>query len=374
MRILFWSEGFWPLIGGAEVLGGRVVRALRERGHRCMVVTQHMAGCADHEDYCGIPVRRVRYMQALLSNDPGQIARCRNEILQIRRTFRADVDWLYQCGSLLAFFYLNTRAFASAPALYTLHGISRYETMAPDTAAGRILRDAEWVTACSEALLSWLRQRAPEIGPRASVIHNALEQPAITPAPLPCDPPVLACIGRLVPLKGFDVALRAFARLLPRFPHARLLLVGDGEAREHLAHQASALGIPQAVEFTGWIAPPRIPDVLAKTTLVVVPTRDFESFSLVALQAAQMGRPVVATRTGGLPEVVLHEQTGLLVEPEDPDATARAIATLLDDPALAIRLGESARRRARTVFIWDRHVAAYEHLLARLAHAGAPDA
>jgi glycogen(starch) synthase len=373
MRILFWSDGFWPLIGGVEVLGIRVLRALRERGHHCMVLTQHVSGCAPCEDYCGILVHRVPYMQALRSSDPQQIMRRREEIVQIRQSFGADVLWLYNCGPLLAFFYLNTLGIAATPVLFTLHGVLPYDALTPQTAVGKVLRRVDWVTTCSDALLSWLLQRAPELGPRASVIHNALEQPAMLPS-LPFDPPVLACIGRLDPSKGFDVALSAFARLLSRAPRPRLLLVGDGDARASLAQQASALGIAAHVEFTGWVEPSRIPHLLAKVSVVIVPTRAFESFSLVALQAAQLGRPVVATRTGGLPEVVLDGETGLLVEPDDPGALAQAIATLLDEPALATRLGEVARLRTQTAFTWERHVIAYEQLLTRLSRAEIRDA
>jgi glycosyltransferase involved in cell wall biosynthesis len=92
----------------------------------------------------------------------------------------------------------------------------------------------------------------------------------------------------------------------------------------------------------------------------------------VALQAAQMGRPVIASGVGGVTEVVVHGESGLLVEPGDPDALAGAIATLLADPARAARLGASGRGRAETELGWDTHVDAYDALLRDVAHGARP--
>jgi glycosyltransferase involved in cell wall biosynthesis len=95
--------------------------------------------------------------------------------------------------------------------------------------------------------------------------------------------------------------------------------------------------------------------LLNDVTLVLVPSR-YEAFGLTALEAAQMARPVVATRVGGLPEVVVDGKTGLLVEPDDPVALARAIVTLLQDRGRAERLGRAARERARHAFSLERCV------------------
>jgi glycosyltransferase involved in cell wall biosynthesis len=94
-----------------------------------------------------------------------------------------------------------------------------------------------------------------------------------------------------------------------------------------------------------------------------------EGYGLVAMDAAVMGRPVVATRSGGLPEVVIDGQTGLIVEKEDRAALAAAITYLLDHPDVAERMGDAARERAQTEFGLERHVNAYEMLYKRLFNA-----
>jgi glycogen(starch) synthase len=132
-----------------------------------------------------------------------------------------------------------------------------------------------------------------------------------------------------------------------------------------LERQAAELGIAKVVDFIGWVVPEQVSALINTATIVVMPSRR-EPFGLVALEAAQMARPIVATRVGGLPEVVEHEQTGLLVENEDVHQLAESIAGLLEHPETAARLGQTARRRAIERFSWDHCVGAYEALYHQL--------
>jgi glycogen(starch) synthase len=198
--------------------------------------------------------------------------------------------------------------------------------------------------------------------------------PAVESEQLAFDVPRLLCLGRIVDEKGFDLALEAFASLVDRFPEARLVIAGDGPARAGLEYRATLLGLVDTVEFIGWVAPEKVPELINTTSVVVIPSRWREPFCLVALQAAQMARPVVATRVGGLPEIVVHGQTGLLVERENSSAIAEAIAFLLEHPDVAAQMGRDARSRARDVFSWERFVDSYDALYRRLIrHADCVD-
>jgi glycosyltransferase involved in cell wall biosynthesis len=183
-------------------------------------------------------------------------------------------------------------------------------------------------------------------------------------------------VGRIGSLaeKGFDLALEALRALGERFPGARLRIAGDGAGRAALEERAAALGVADRVEFLGFVHPDRVLALMNESAVVLMPSRVPEGFGLVALQAAQMARPVVATRVGGVAEVVAHGETGLLVAPGDAAGLARAVASLFDDPARAARMGRAARRRAETLFGWERHVDAYDELLQRLARAERPEA
>jgi glycosyltransferase involved in cell wall biosynthesis len=166
--------------------------------------------------------------------------------------------------------------------------------------------------------------------------------------------------------KGFDVLLDAYQRVTIDDSDVQLILVGDGPERAALQAQAIALGVTDRVTFTGWIPPADVASVIDSATVVVVPSRE-EGFGLSALEAAMRGRPVVAARVGGLPEVIGDEDGGLLVEPESPYEMAEAILALLGDPGRAATLGASGRERAVRLFSADQHVSAHEALYRQLA-------
>jgi glycosyltransferase involved in cell wall biosynthesis len=124
------------------------------------------------------------------------------------------------------------------------------------------------------------------------------------------------------------------------------------------------------VTFTGWLAPAEVPELLSAATMVLMPSRR-EGLPLVAVQAAQVGTPVVGAEVGGLPEVVVDRATGWLVPAEEPLALADAIAFLLTHPEVVAQMGVEGRHRAETVFGWDRYLDAHATLYRRLIDSAA---
>ena len=182
-------------------------------------------------------------------------------------------------------------------------------------------------------------------------------------------------VGRLAKKKGVEYLLRAFPDVLARHPDARLVVVGDGPCRRELEALSSQLGLAQRVRFAGAQPPAELPRFYSKSRVFVGPsvvTRggDTESFGLVFVEAMAADCPVVGTAVGGIPDVVIHGRTGLLVEPESPTALAAAISGLLDSPAEAGRMGALARRWVRRKFDWRQVARGYANLLARAAEAG----
>jgi glycosyltransferase involved in cell wall biosynthesis len=133
-----------------------------------------------------------------------------------------------------------------------------------------------------------------------------------------------------------------------------------------LRDQAETLGLAARVNFAGSLDRGRIYDLIDRCGIVIMPSR-IEPFGLVALEAAQRARPVIAAAVDGLPEVVRHGETGLLVPPDDVTALAAAIAELATDPDRARRLGAQAYRHALEFFRWEGFVGAYEDVLTRIA-------
>jgi glycosyltransferase involved in cell wall biosynthesis len=367
MRVLYWTELFWPYVGGVEVLSSRLLPALRDRGVTFQVLTSHGAlDLPDEEEWEGIPIRRIRLHEGLATGDVELLAAARREVVGLKRAFAPDLVHLNVTAAGV-WFELRTRTAHPCPLLLSVRVALPEDGGGPDTLLGAALASAAWITANSQAIGDDLRALAPAATDRISVIPNGLEVPDVEPAPLPVDAPRIVCVGRLVDDKGFDVALEAFAAVLERFPSARLLVAGDGPAREALVAQAADLGIARSVRFCGWVTPELVPELMNRATVVVMPSRWREAFGLVALQAALMARPVIATRVGGLPEVVADGETGILVGVEDADALAAALWALLADPAGARAMGARARRRALEQFGFDRHIDAYAELYNRLA-------
>jgi glycogen(starch) synthase len=364
MRVLFWSETFWPNMGGVEVMATTLLPALRERGHDFLVITtRDPDDLPDEARFAGIPVYRFPFRRALGDRDVRLLTQIRVQFAKRVQAFEPDLIHLHFVGPSALLLQQSASA-RDRPLLVALRRSYSYSEQ--DALIRATLRAATWVVAVSAAVLDEARRQVPEITARSSVILNSRGMPALLPSPLPFEPPRLLCLGRLVRDKGFDVALRAFATVVERFPTSRLLIAGDGVEQPALEARAASLGIASAVEFVGWVNPEEVPGLLNAATAVLMPSRT-EGLPQVALQAAQMARPIVATAVGGLPEVVVDGETGILVEPEDSQALAVATARLLEQPETARRMGAAGRRRAQEMFDWERHVAAYDGLYRKLA-------
>jgi glycosyltransferase involved in cell wall biosynthesis len=171
---------------------------------------------------------------------------------------------------------------------------------------------------------------------------------AVIPSnPLVTGKQVVGFAGRLIALKGLKYLLQAASTLQPQFPELQFRIAGDGPELESLRVQSKSLGIEERVKFLGWV------DDLASErklwTVTVQPSLD-EGLPLSVLEAMAEGVPVVATRTGGLPELIEDSMTGLLVEPADPSALANAIGKILRDVQLQKRMSEEATLRIKEKF------------------------
>ncbi len=160
---------------------------------------------------------------------------------------------------------------------------------------------------------------------------------------IPEDAPVIGVTSQLGPDKGHDTLLRAMRIVVDRLPQARLLIAGEGVERSRLEARLDQLGLKEAVVLAGFRRD--VPEVLAAIDVFVFPAlRDALAFSLLEAMAA--GKPIVATRVGGVPEAITHEVHGLLVPPGEFEPLAFALHRLLLDKALQARFSRRARRRA----------------------------
>ncbi|HEX2899599.1 MAG TPA: glycosyltransferase family 4 protein [Bacteroidia bacterium] len=169
--------------------------------------------------------------------------------------------------------------------------------------------------------------------------------------PFPAEPFTFVFVGRFVPKKAPLLLLRAFAKIHALLPAVRLRCVGDGELWTEAKQLVQNLGLAAAVEFHGALPHAAVAAVLKAGNALVLPsqsgpTGDSEGTPLVVLEAAALGRPVIATRHGGIPDVVADEKTGILVAEGDEDALVNAMLRLAGNPEWAEELGKNAAELA----------------------------
>ena len=366
MRIVFWSELFWPCIGGAEIFASKLVSSLQDRGYEFMVITSRYTGLSDEDQYRGVPIYRFPFREALGGAGMKMFPRIVSEVLKVKARFNPDAVFVNGIAPS-TFFHLMTNGAHPSPVIVRVNQeVLCGEKPGDVTITGKVLSAADCVVCVSTSLLAQVHRLVPKISIRSSVIRNGLECPEVTPTPLPFETPMLLCLGRLVQQKGFDLAFAAFASICGRFPKLRLVVAGDGPERASMERQITTLGLANRVEFRGWVAPENIFNLINTATVVLMPSR-LEGLPSVALQAGIMARPVVATSIGGLSEIVLHQQTGLLMPPEDQVGLAEAIVFLLEHPEAAVQMGQAIRDRVKDMFSWQQCVDAYDTLFRQLA-------
>ncbi|MDH4230866.1 MAG: glycosyltransferase family 4 protein [Nitrospirota bacterium] len=384
VRLLYWTPFFLPDVGGMETLVAKILPRLRQRDYELIVVTSHgKYDIPDETEYCGIPVYRFHTRKALGKGNLPEILKIKQKVAQLKQSFRPHLTHIH-ISDPSAFFHVNTQSAHPAPTLSTFHSLLSFQNAANGSAGllAKIISSADFVSTVSGYVLNEICRSSPEVRGRSSVIYNGVELSDIVPEPLSFDPPRIVCIGRLVRKKGFDLAIGAFHAIRARFPQARLTIIGDGPLRAELTQQAAALGLSDTVEFMGEVKPEDVCSLLGRSTVAVLPSRHVqekgsdgfmfsEGFPMVALEAALMGRPIIATRVGGLPEAVVHNQTGLLVEEENIQALADAIAYLLTSRDTAVSMGRSGRLRVMDTFDLEKCVDSYDSLYQRLVQGAA---
>ena len=205
------------------------------------------------------------------------------------------------------------------------------------------------------------------------VIHNFVDTDVFRPVDTPAcrarfardGEKVLMHVSNFRKVKNLPVLIQVFYEVQKHVP-SRLVLVGDGPERESTERQAEALGIADRVIFLG--DQEYIADLLPAADVFLLPSQH-ESFGLAALEAMSCGVPVLGSRIGGLPEVIQHEETGFLCDPNDVDCMKAIVLSLFKDEALRRQIGQAARDRAVRVFNRDLIVAQYVDVYRRLLEA-----
>lgn len=369
MNVALFASAFHPHVGGVEELVRQLAHAYLAQGVGAIVVTnQWPPELPAAEDFEGIPVYRLPMrapegplkVQAKYYATHGKVKR---EMLDILT--RHKINLLHvQCVSINGYYAHLAHEALKLPLIVTAQGertmdADRIYEKSPflNQTLRTLLAEAAHITACSGDTLAdietFYRQ---SLGPRGSVIYNGIRLADFSdPMPYPHPKPYLLGIGRHVPQKGFDVLLRAFAEA--HLPGHDLVLAGDGPERPALQALAQELHLGNRVTFVGRADRPTAVSLFQGCDFFVLPSRQ-EPQGIVNLEAMAAGKAVAASRVGGVPEIVLDNETGLLVPSDDVPALTAAITRLAADSALRQTLGSAGRIRAQA-FDWSAIAAQY---------------
>jgi len=233
------------------------------------------------------------------------------------------------------------------------------------SAAAGIVATSRWVADLSAEVMGVVGVRKPppikafDLGTDPAWFHPAAGRGSLRSRWKIGMAPLIITVARLVPHKGQDVGIRALAKLQPEFPEIRYVLVGEGPEGRRLRDLAVSLGVSDRVVFAGVLGDEELPEAYSTATVYLGASRverdlDVEGFGISFIEAAACALPVVAGDSGGIRSAVRDGETGILVPPSDVDAIAAALATLLRDEGLRLRMGGAGRLAVEQHYNWER--------------------
>lgn len=410
MRVLLISSTYAPVPGGVQMVTHNVAKRLLKKGHAVQVVTNHYPRSLPvRESLDGVSVERLLF----LTPDISSLQRRRPDLLlaslyfypyslwrlrNIVRSFRPDIVNVHFPDHQIPF-VLALRSGFDVRLVVSLHGHDIERVIMDDSGSNgnrlrrlrdqssainrlrSILLEADAVTACSRYLLDKAIQFEPSIAGKGRVIQNGIDPMRFrNKTAYVCSRPYILALGRLVRAKGFDMLLDAFAQTASE--ETALIIAGEGEERVALENQARQLGLEERVHFFGSANQEEAVSLLNGCLLVVIPSRS-ESFGIVALEALAAGKPILATRVGGLRELLTEVQSrsGAGLGPSTPRVCSSTdisplgqFAMLVDPNAEALAKGLSKALHSHSHgacgtppmmdhYIWERVANEYEAVM-----------
>lgn len=374
MRIAILCSG--SAVFGMEIIAIGLARGLRERGHdvRFIVsgwndgdfIQRLSAGGFDFQPILlgkiskSLAPRAIQWTLTALIRLPGARRQARRFLNRVRpdAVIVNHRDWALLLGSILE----------RERVIFHVH-----ELPVATSLMSRAYRHIDTLVAAFAAVSENVALRLQALGvsrEKTHVIRNGIEVPPIVSrhSELPnSSSPVICIVGQIGQWKGHDDLIAALGILHARGLAFRCSIfgVGDEQYVSRLKAMTRELGIVDLVTWHGYVRDTAA--IYGKMDICVVPSRFDDPFPTVAIEAALRSIPVIATRRGGLPEIVIDGETGFLVAPENPSEIADRLAQLIEDSALRSRMGNSARARAQDRFTTARMVDRMESLLMKVS-------
>lgn len=362
MNVAIFASAYYPHIGGVEEAVRQLAAEYRRQGIGVIILTNRWPRTLPREEiYEGTPVYRLAMrvpeggMKARVNYRLTHKAICR-EMLGILKKHRIDVLHV-QCVSSNGHYARIAKRELGLPLVVTTQGertmdatqLYRRSVFMNHTLRA-LLTEADYLTACSQHTLNDMEEYwGRPFETKTEVVYNGIDLSEFDGATsYSTEVPYVLGIGRLVPQKGFEVLLRAFAAA--NIAGWKLLIAGEGPERTSLENLIGSLGLQERAQLIGRADRATAVALFKGCEIFVLPSR-MEPLGIVNLEAMAAGKPVVASRVGGVPEIVSESETGLLFPAEDESALAAALIRLTSDTGLRNKLG-AAGRCAVDRFAW----------------------
>jgi glycosyltransferase involved in cell wall biosynthesis len=235
-----------------------------------------------------------------------------------------------------------------------------------------LLRKSDYVISNSKYLLVQALSYGPDARSKALVIPNGIDMMGLNPPGSvleePVNTPYVISVGRFIAEKGFDILVKAFSIAGAKYPEYTLIIIGDGDEKRNLLCLKDRIGLKNRVLFLGEMKHESVLRYMALSSFVVLPSRQ-ESFGIVLLEAMVCGKAVIGTNVGGIPEIVIDGENGLLVNPEDEFGLADAMVYLIENEEARDGLGLSGKKIAVEKFQWTGIISQYLEIYAKASGA-----
>jgi glycosyltransferase involved in cell wall biosynthesis len=365
MRILLVSSRFWPYIGGVEEMTGGLARELSKRGHTVKVISARTSLAEkQREQIRGVDIARVFLVffgispkQSLTTPFLAPIGL--TAFMREIHYFNPDlINAHFIDGNA---FYLNyARRFKKIPLVVTLHGsdvkVFPKRSKIHGSLFSSTLKLADRVVFTSRNLSTHLPDNLTLDESKTRVVHNGVDikklRAEITTPDIEIASPYFFSAGRFVDIKGFDILIEAFGRIANSLPEHKLVIAGDGPTRAAIAERAKQLGIEERVVLPGMLPHGQALALLQSAQIALLPSRE-ENFSIFALEAAALGTPLIASDTGGLPELISDGDNGITVKVGEVTELAAAIKKLAGDRKLREKIARNAQVNAEQNYTLD---------------------
>lgn len=383
-RILLIANTFPPIHGGSAVVYGGLCEHLPKGSIRVLTAArshtdnQAIPGAADHDRQCGYSVTRIPLLRPVMLPPSTSVWESLRRLLLIDLPLNLQIFWaayrevkrhdinVVCMGELVSGGWLGLalKRWLGCRLLFYIHG----EEVTTHT-AGRLSGDrrqhylaaADQVISVSSFTAAALEREMKVAPEKITLIPNGVDTARFTPGPANpallatwqiSDQPVVLTVGRLVPRKGIDMAIQAMALVVAKHPDAQHLIVGDGPYRRELEQLIVQLGLQRNVRLLGALPFHQVLDLFRSCQVFLMPNRtmpdgDTEGFGLVFREANACGKPAIGGRAGGAVDAIDDGDTGYLVDGHNAADIAQKVIQLLDEPALASRMGSQGLEAAR---------------------------